>query len=140
MSKDYIFHIKWEDRHKIPHKVGLLAKIDDKYYLMAKDEQQARVAYASGFKGIPGFNPDEIYVSENKLFDFFERRALATNPEEQCKELAETGGTSFVDSFSVEEICGRRIQNKYKKNILDAYDIQLKLEEKHRARQATMAR
>jgi len=124
MNKDYVFHINWEDRYKQPYKVGILAQIDNIFYLILKNEESAKAAYNSGYDGVPGFKADEVYTSEKKLFDFFERRVLEKDPEKQCEELSKTGGVSMVDSFSVEKI-SERLSEKYKKIVLEAYALQL---------------
>ena len=124
MSKDYVFHINWADRHKQPYRVGILAQIDNVFYLILKNEENAKTAYNNGYDGVPGFKSDEVYISEKKLFDFFERRVLENNPEKQCEELSQTGGFSMVDSFSVEKISDK-LSERYKKIVLEAYALQL---------------
>ena len=74
---------------------------------------------------IPVF--EEVYVSETKLFDFFERRILAKDSNKQCEELAQTGGVSMVDSFFVEKV-PEKLSEKYKKIVLEAYELQKKKE------------
>ena len=123
MNKDYVFYINWEDRHKQSYKVGFLARLDESFYLIVKDEKKAKSAYDNGFVGIPGFRPEEVYVSETKMFDFFERRTLTKNSIQQCEELAQTGGFSMVDSFYVEKI-SEKLCIKYKKVILEAHELQ----------------
>lgn len=59
------------------------------------------------------------------MFDFFQSRILENNPSKQCEELSKTGGISMVDSFSVEEI-SEKLSIKYKKIVLDAYELQNK--------------
>ena len=124
MIRDYIFHVNWEDRHKQLHKIGILAQINEYFYLIIKEQENASLAYKNGFIGIPGFNEEEVYRSE-ELFDFFRNRILESKRKNPCEELSKTGGTSMTDSFSVEEI-SEKLSEKYKKIILEAYDLQLR--------------
>ena len=55
MSKDYVFHVNWEDRYKQPYRVGILAQIDNIFYLILKNEESAKAAYNSGYDGVPGY-------------------------------------------------------------------------------------
>lgn len=130
MSKDYVFHINWADRHKQPYRVGILAQIDNVFYLILKNEETAKTAYSNGYDGLPGFDSDEVYISEKKLFDFFQRRVLENNPEKQCEELAQTRGISMVDSFSVEQI-SEKLSERYKKIVLEAYALQVQKNKMH---------
>ena len=123
MNKDYVFHVNWEDRHKQSYRIGILAQLDEAFYLVIKDERNAKLAYDNGFAGIPGFKAEEVYMSGTKLFDFFERRILEKEATKQCEELARTCGVSMVDSFSV-EIISDKLSEKYKRIILEAYELQ----------------
>ena len=69
-------------------------------------------------------NAEEVYKS-GELFDFFRNRILESKRKNPCEELAKTGGVSMIDSFSVEEI-SEKLSPKYKKIILEAYDLQLR--------------
>ena len=124
---DYVFYMNWEDRLKQNHKVGMLAKIKEDYYFFIKNKQRAEAAYRAGFIGVSGFEPERIYKSK-ELFDFFKSRIIAKSSEDPCKELSETNAISMVDSFSVEEIKDD-VANKYKKIILQAYELQEKRNE-----------
>ena len=126
-NKDYVFYMNWEDRLKQNHKVGILAKIEEDYYFFIKNKQRAEAAYRAGFIGVSGFKPERIYRSK-ELFDFFKSRIIDKNSEEPCKELSKTKAISMVDSFSVDEIKDD-IGNKYKKIILQAYELQEKRNE-----------
>lgn len=132
-NEDYVFHVNWEDRHKQLHKIGILAQIDKYFYLIIKEQTEDSSAYKSGFIGVPGFNKEEVYRS-GELFDFFRNRILESKRKNPCEELSKTGGISMTDSFSVEEI-SKRISKKYKKIILEAYELQERKkkiqEEKH---------
>lgn len=124
MNKDYIFHINWADRYKASHRVGILAQIDELFYLIIRDEKKAEFAYKNGFVGIPGFKKEEIYKS-SELFDFFKSRILDKKQNNVCEELLRTRGVSMIDSFSVEEILPRMVP-KYREVILQAYELQIK--------------
>lgn len=122
MNKDYIFHINWEDRYKHSYRVGILAEIDEVFYLAIKSEKDAVLAYKSGFIGIPGFKTEEVYRS-SELFDFFKNRILETSKANASEELARSKAVSMTDSFSVEEI-SKNVSKKYKRIILEAYELQ----------------
>lgn len=122
MNKDYVFEINWEDRHKYLHDIGVLAQLNNEFYLAVKDEENAKGAYEMGFRGIPGFKTNEVYKS-NELFDFFKNRVIESSDENFCKQLEKTGGISMVDSFSVKKISPKSTE-KYKKLIIDAYGLQ----------------
>ena len=124
MSKDYIFHVNWDDRHKNSYRIGMLAQIDDLYYFIIRSQEKAEIAYSKGFMGIPGFRPEEVYKSR-EMFDFFKSRILVKANTDVCEELAKTRGISMIDSFSLDEVT-ERMTDKYKELILRAYDIQQK--------------
>jgi len=124
MNKDYVFHVKWEDRHKQLHRVGFLAQLDEYFYLIIKDEETAETAYKNGFIGIPGFKQEEVYRSK-ELFDFFKSRILQKTGSNLCEELASTGAKSMIDSYSVEKVSDK-IAQKYRGIIIDTYELQEK--------------
>lgn len=126
MNKDYIFHVNWEDRYKHSYRVGILAEIDEAFYLAIKNEEDATLAYKSGFIGIPGFKTEEVYKSQ-ELFDFFKKRILETTKGNESEELAKSKAVSMIDSFSVEKV-SEKLSQKYKKIILEAYELQKKKE------------
>ena len=126
MNKDYIFSINWEDRFKNVHKIGVLAQLDEEFYLIVKDNKKANKAHENGFNGLPGFKAEKVYKS-SELFDFFKNRVLRTTDINYCEELSKTGAKSMIDSFSVEEMPEKVIKEK-KSKILKAYDLQEKLE------------
>ena len=70
---DQYLYINWEDEHRNLYRIGILARIDDVYYLktFGKKTDAERDAYSHGYVGLPGFVQGEIYKSTNKLFDFF---------------------------------------------------------------------
>lgn len=122
MNKDYVFHINWEDRYKNSYRIGILAQIDDNFYLTIKSEKNATMAYKNGFIGIPGFKTEEIYKS-SELFDFFKNRILETSKKDSLEELSKNRAVSMIDSFSVDQI-SEKVSEKYKKIILKAYELQ----------------
>jgi len=124
MNKDYVFHINWEDRHKQLYRVGFLAQLDEYFYLIIKDQENAKTAYNNGFISIPGFKVEEVYRSQ-ELFDFFKSRILQKKGSNPCEELAETKAKSMIDSYSVEKIPDG-VARKYKTILLDAYELQEK--------------
>ena len=123
-NKDYVFHINWEDRHKLSYRVGFLAQLDEYFYIVIKDQENAQMAYKNGFIGIPGFKTEEVYRSQ-ELFDFFKSRVLHQNGQNPCEELASTRAKSMIDSFSVEKVQDKVVP-KYKRIILEAYKLQQK--------------
>lgn len=122
MNNDWVFKVNWEDRYENLHEIGVLAEINEEFYLVIKSERNAKKAYEMGFKGIPGFRTDEVYNSK-ELFDFFQNRVLKTPGVNFCQELEKTGGTSMIDSFSVEKMQQVNAE-KYKTKILETYRIQ----------------
>lgn len=122
MSKDYVFKINWEDRHKAIHDIGILAQVDEEFYLVVKSEDNAKKAYEMGFRGIPGFKTNEVYNSK-ELFDFFQNRVLKAPDVNFCEELEKTGGRSMIDSFSVKKMTPKASE-KYKKIILETHGLQ----------------
>lgn len=124
-NRDYIFDVKWQDRHKEMYTVAMLAQIDKEYYFISSDSRHLQKAYKSGYVGIPGFKIGEVYKS-SKLFDFFINRVLNKDSINPCEELVNTRGISMIDSFSVEEVSEEARVRKNKRNILEAYKIQEK--------------
>lgn len=123
MSKDYVFKINWEDRHKSLHDIGILAQLNKEFYLIVKTEKNAKRAYEMGFRGIPGFKTEEVYKSD-ELFDFFKNRVMKSPDVDFCEQLEKTGGTSMIDSFSVEKMPEKRAE-RYKTGILETYKTQV---------------
>ena len=76
MNNDKYFFINWEDSEKNSYRVGILAEIDNVFYLKTYDKKDnnERDAYSHGYAGLPGFIPGQLYKSQNKLFDFFLNR------------------------------------------------------------------
>lgn len=138
MSKDYVFKINWEDRHKILHNIGILAQINNEFYLVVKAEENAKKAYEMGFRGIPGFKTDEVYKSA-ELFDFFQNRVLKGPNINFCEELKKTGGTSMIDSFSVKGMSDKSSE-KYKKTIIETYGLQEAFKEVKKRKKPAMSR
>lgn len=103
MNNDCIFHMKWEDRFKKAHNIGILAKIEENYYLMIKDKENAKEAYENDFNGVPGFKTNKVYKSQ-ELFSFFKDRLLKQPNMDWCEELRKTSAKSMTDSFFVEEM------------------------------------
>lgn len=137
-DKDYFFYIKWEDTKGKLYKIGILAQIEEMFYLrmyhkvrqteLEKLEEEKITAYDNGCIGIPGFKRGKIYRSQ-ELFDFFKNRILGKDEENPCEELKETNAKSLVDSFSVEEIVMEPKKKKSCKDvILKLYEEQLKKE------------
>ena len=118
-ERDNFFYINWEDSHQRPHRIGLIAQIDNVYYLKMNNKENATSAYNHGCIGIPGFQNDRVYRSE-ELFDFFKRRILKKESQNVFEELRETQGRSMVDSFFVEEV-PERLRGKCKQLVLDLY-------------------
>ena len=124
-DKDYVFYICWENSKNKDYKIGLLAKIDDYYYLKINTKEHSSAAYEKGCIGLPGFRDDMVYRSEN-LFDFFQNRIFDKGNEDVCKELVKTQGRSFIDSFFVKEV-PHRIKEKSKHILLNMYKNQEEL-------------
>lgn len=127
IDRDYVFNVQWTDKYRNSYKVGLLAQIDKMFYFIMSSPKTAEAAYKKGFVGVPGFQAEEVYRSQ-ELFDFFKGRILEDKSENPCEELAQNKGLSMIDSFSVEEV-SERIAKKYKEAILRAYEVKVKSEE-----------
>lgn len=106
--EDYYFFINWEDAQKNLYRVGILAKIQNTYYMRISERKpnDERDAYSHGYIGIPGFIPGELYKSNNELFDFFEKRVseVPSKDKDYYQELLTSEGRTLTDSFSVEEM------------------------------------
>lgn len=126
-NKDYIFYLNWEDNIKNIRKVGYLAHIEDNFYLIISNKNNAETAYSNGFIGIPGFKSGEIYKS-NELFDFFKNRISDKDSNDPCSELSKNEGKSMVDSFSLEEV-PEMLADRQKQALLEAYQKQEELKE-----------
>lgn len=120
-AKDYIFYVNWADQYKNIYRVGFLAKIEQYFYLIAGGKHNAPFAYKRGYAGIPGFKSNYIYKSD-ELFDFFKSRILSQQ-EDECEQLAQNGGVSMVDSFSLEQV-NQLYFNRYQEVILKSYQMQ----------------
>ena len=138
MSKDYVFKINWKDRHKDLHDIGVLAQLNNEFYLVVKSEDNAKKAYEMGFRGIPGFKTDEVYKSK-ELFDFFQNRVLKEPNVNFCEELEKTGGISMIDSFSVKGMSSKSAK-KYKKTIIETYGLQEAFKEIKKKKKPAMSR
>lgn len=138
MSKDYVFKINWEDRHKSLHDIGILAQLNNEFYLVVKDEENAKKAYKMGFRGIPGFKTNEVYKSD-ELFDFFQNRVIESSNIDFCEQLEKTGGISMIDSFSVKKMQAKSAE-KYKKTIAETYALQEAFKEVKRKKKPAMSR
>jgi len=125
MSKDYVFSINWEDRFKNVHKIGVLAQIEEAFYIIIREKEKAKEAFKNGYNGLPGFRTEKIYKS-NEMFDFFKDRVLRKANIDYCEELSKTGGKSMIDSFFVERLSEEETEDK-KMKILKAYELQEKL-------------
>lgn len=108
--QDYYLYINWEDSQKNIYRVGILAKINDTYYMRTYERKpnDERDAYSHGYIGIPGFIPGELYKSTNELFDFFQKRVSAQEQANQnidyYQELLQSEGRTLTDSFSIEKM------------------------------------
>lgn len=138
MSKDYVFKINWEDRHKDLHNIGVLAQLNKEFYLVVRAEEDAKKAYEMGFRGIPGFKTDEVYKSD-ELFDFFQNRVMKSSDVEFCEQLEKTGGISMIDSFSVKKMQAKSAE-KCKKTIVETYALQEAFKELKRKKKPAMSR
>ena len=126
--KDYFFYINWEDTEKNRHRIGMLAQIENVYYLKMNSRENASSAYSSGCIGIPGFQNDRVYKSE-ELFDFFKRRILNKDAENLCEELKIDLGKSMTDSFVLEEI-PEKLGERFKNIILEMFKNQEKMDKR----------
>ena len=102
-NKDYYFYINWEDDKKNLYRVGILARIEDIYYMKTQriGAEKERDASSHGYNGIPGFVNGKLYKSERQLFDFFKERIFIekNNDVDIMEELNKTNGRTLRDSF-----------------------------------------
>ena len=97
----------WEDDQKNIYRIGILARIDESYYLKTytKKINDERDAYSHGYVGIPGFIPGKLYKSNSELFDFFKNRVYVDttlgNNVDYLEELKKLDGKTWTDSFSI---------------------------------------
>lgn len=118
-DKDQFFYVKWQDAKGREYKVGILARINDIFYMMChSSKNNEKSAYANGFNGIPSFETGKLYRSEIELFDFFKNRVTKKEEEELFDKLRESGAKLPTDSFSIEEIPSNKAE-QYKKAILE---------------------
>lgn len=114
MTEDYYFNIIWKDGFEKNHNVGILARINNVYYLMGrKIEKDEGTLF---FRGIPPFNDFKLHKS-NELFSFFKMKILANggeSNEDSCKLLEERLGKNHIDSYSVEKIEDEELQEQFK--------------------------
>ena len=68
-NKDYVLHINWHS-----HRVGTLAWVDERFYLMQRREKELKEARADGYDGIPGF---DFKKNESKPISDKWREAIA---------------------------------------------------------------
>ena len=101
--QDYYFYIVWEDTEKNAYRIGILAQIDNQFYLKMNNSTNTSLAAKTRYIGIPGVQFDKIYKS-SELFDFFKYRILDKKSNNPCEELLQNSGKSMVDSFSLEEM------------------------------------
>lgn len=123
MNKDYMLNVNWKDGRRNNHKIGILAQIDEDFYLLIKGKDKE--ANDNGFVGIPGFKSDKIYKSK-EMFDFFKKRVLRTPDINYCEELIKTEAISMIDSFSISEMPEEEANEK-KLELLEAYKLQEQL-------------
>ena len=130
INQDQFMYINWEDESKNMYRVGILARIDDVYYLLTSKPKanSERDAYSHGYAGLPGFVQGQMYRSTNELFDFFVNRVVKTKmtSNDYMEELKKNGGRLFTDSFSVEEV-----PEKQKANCRDTLLRIVELEEEN---------
>ena len=114
-NKDYYFYINWEDDKRNLYRIGILARIDDIYYMKTQQigGEKERDASSHGYNGIPGFVNGNLYKSEKELFDFFKERVYLEKNDQTdiMEELNKTGGKTLRDSFSLEEMPERLKEN-----------------------------
>lgn len=114
-NKDYYFYINWEDDKKNLYRVGILARIEDIYYMKTQQigAEKERDASSHGYNGIPGFVKGKLYKSERQLFDFFKERIFIEQNSDVdiMEELDKTNGRTLRDSFSLEEMPERLKEN-----------------------------
>lgn len=128
-TEDHVFYIKWEDSEKKDYKIGLLAFIDNNFYLKMNTQENSAEAYNKGCIGLPGFNNDRVYKSD-RLFDFFMRRILGKDSKNPFEEFKRTQCRSMIDSYFVEEV-PEGLKETSKKLILDMFQNQQEMQKEN---------
>lgn len=116
-TKDYYFKIVWRDGFEKNHNIGILARINDVYYLKGQDIEKNQGTLF--FKGIPPHYDTKLHKSKD-LFPFFKMKVLANggaSTEDLCELLEERLGKNHIDSYSVEKIEDEQIKANFKKLI-----------------------
>ena len=67
-------NVNWNDLDKNTHRVGFLSLYNEKFYFKIRGKETIQRAYDQGFGGIPGIQPDRIYVSSNDMFNILKKR------------------------------------------------------------------
>lgn len=112
MTEDYYFNIIWQDGLEKTHNVGILARINNFYYLLGRKLEKDEGNLF--FRGIPPFYDFKLHKSKD-LFPFFKMKVLANggdNKEDLCKLLEERLGKNHIDSYSVEKIEDEELQEQ----------------------------
>ena len=101
---NFTFYVIWKDANQVEYKVGVLSHIDGSYYLKTcTNNSEPSSPYQNGFNGLPSFNPETIYKSDNSLFDFWKRRIIIHRDEDLYTVLKRTSASNRNDSFYLEE-------------------------------------
>ena len=129
ISEDtYILNIYWDDTDTIPHSIGVLAQDVEDYYIAFNENIVVKSEDGSEYKLVPGFNPKEIYKS-NQIFDFIKRRLSDKKSKTPLMELRETQGRSMVDSVYLSDDIPSRVKALKISALERAYEQQERLKE-----------
>lgn len=104
-QEEYYAVVCWEDQAGKTKIVGTLAYFEGKYYFKYEKTALDEILKDNpAFTGVAGFDlNDELIISENALFTFFQLRVRPEIREkpEALRVLIETRGKSPTDSISV---------------------------------------
>lgn len=104
-KEEYYAVVCWEDQNGKTRIVGTLAYFEGKYYFKYEQTALNEILEENPlFTGVAGFDlNDELIISENALFTFFQLRVRPEIREkpEALRVLIETRGKSPTDAISV---------------------------------------
>lgn len=93
---NYFLNVNWNDLEKNTHRVGFLSLYNEKFYFKIRGKENIQRAYDQGFGGIPGIQPDRIYVSSNEMFNILKKRlGIRENEKEKIEIMKELLGNKI---------------------------------------------
>lgn len=84
---NYFLNINWTDLEDFAESVGYFCLYNDKFYFKISSEEKIPEIYSRGFGGMPGVQPDRIYVSNNEMFNILKKRLGMREGEKEKIEI-----------------------------------------------------